>query len=165
MERDPQFDPHAVEATFQARGTVVYLDLGRTNTGTYDKVAIDLGTEDGILPGDHFLAFRQRLDDALYLEREVIGGGFWHARKRAIPVALADEIYANAFPNEGLALGGGRRKSWSELRGLATPARYLAELVVLDAQPSVSTAMIVYAEKEVLIGDQVELKAGEAPKP
>jgi hypothetical protein len=156
--KHPWFDPHAQEPTYLARGHVVYLDYDQADVGTHDRLAINVGSEHGILPGDHFMVLREKMDDRLQFDNEVFGGGLRDPEEKGIPYGLAEQIFENAYPRGTGVRKIERRRKFREMREMGIPPRYLGELVVLTTQPETSTAIIVYSIREIMPGDLVELK-------
>lgn len=162
---DPEFQAHCVEPVPAGRGRIVYLDYDQADAGTWDRVAIDLGAEHGVLPGDVFRVYRDDLDDSLSLGpyEGLSKRGLARHNRRADKMSplQGEEILDEAFPDPKRTQFQ-KRRIFNRIMELKIPRRVIGELVVLDTQEETSTAVLTYSTREILAGDKIELKEGQA---
>jgi len=161
------FQDHCVEPFPYGRGHIIYLDYNAMAAGTWDRVAIDLGSAHGVLPGDTFLVYRDELNDDLRIPYEVYskrGLRKYNERRYKMSMQQAEEIWDQAMPNPKTWTHFDKNKILPTIRDIETPRRTIGELVVLATREENSTAILVYARREVVAGDKIELKAGQPVK-
>lgn len=160
---DLDIQRHCVEENPYGRGHIVYLDYDQVDAGTWDRVAIDLGAADGVLPGDRFLVFRETQDDRLRIEYDTwgkVGLERYHEKIEKMSWIQAEQIMENAYP--GHRRGPFKtRKILSQIRDLSIPRRVVGELIVLATREETSTAILSYANRAIVPGDQIELRTGQ----
>jgi len=127
----------------KATGRIVLAKDFDTELGTGTKVYLNLGTNQGIKPGDYFRAVRAYEAD---LHNPVDSLSFkatntddTQARPPAVEKGMFDTSKGPTIHVADL------------------PRRAVGEIVVLSATPTTSTGMIVFAMEDVHIGDVVEL--------
>lgn len=127
----------------KASGRIVLAKDFDTELGTGTKVYLNLGTNQGIKPGDYFRAVRSYEAD---LHNPVDSLSF--------KTSAADDTQARppAVERGMLDISKGPTIHVADL-----PRRAVGEIVVLSATPTTSTGMIVFAMEDVHIGDVVEL--------
>ncbi|MGH9576773.1 MAG: OmpA family protein, partial [Terriglobales bacterium] len=109
--------------------------------GTGHKVYLNVGTNQGVKPGDYFRAVR---DYRIASMNEVDALSY--------KASVADDTQKNspAFPKTRLG---------------DLPRRSLGEMVVLNASPASATAMVTFALETIEVGDMVEMMEPLPPPP
>lgn len=126
----PAFDRLRVERNGKATGTVIHTKDAVVNPASGDIVQIDLGSEDGLKPGDFLTAF----------------AAVRHNSKGHMPdyhYRYINEVYSSADQHED--------------RGRDVyPPLPVGQMVVMTTQPHTATVKIVYSIREVTLGSLVE---------
>jgi hypothetical protein len=125
------FRTEGIELTGENAGFIVHVQDDKLSFGTGDIVNIDMGSQDGIQPGDRFTIYRDwagevRFDSAtMYIDGQ---------QERAQDRLEEDE------------------------RGPKYSPVILGQLIVLGTRDSTSTGKVVAAVRELSVGDRVELR-------
>jgi hypothetical protein len=140
--RSMRFDRFA-PANGKASGRIVMARDFDTELGSGSKVYLNLGTNQGLKPGDYLRAVRSYEAD---LHDPVDSLSFKASTEddsQAKPPSFEKGMFdGNKGPNIHVA---------------DLPRRAVGEIIVLSATPTTSTGMIVFATEDVHIGDVVEL--------
>lgn len=109
--------------------------------GTGHKVYLNVGTNQGVKPGDYFRAVRDyRLDSMNKVDA------------LSYKASVADDTQKDP-------------PHFSKSRLGELPRRALGEMVVLSASPSSATAMVTFALENIEVGDRVEMMEPLPPPP
>jgi hypothetical protein len=127
----PPFDRLAVERNGKATGNIIHTRDTMVHVATGDIVQIDLGSEDGVAPGDFLTAFADVRAD----------------RKHWMPP------YDFKYGNEIFSLPDLHQDDGREVY----PQMPVAQLIVVSAGAHTSTAKIVHSVREVTVGSMVEV--------
>lgn len=125
------FRTEGIELTGENGGYIVHVQDDKLSFGTGDIVNIDMGSQDGIQPGDSFTIFRDwagevRFDSAtMYIDGQ---------QERAADRLKEDE------------------------RGPKYSPVILGQLIVIGTRENTSTGKVVAAVRELSVGDRVELR-------
>jgi hypothetical protein len=137
-----QFD-RFLPATGKTSGRIVLARDFDGYLGTGRKVYMNLGSNQGVKPGEYFRAFRPYSDD---LRNPVDSLSFMASISEDTQRRPA-AIEANFFNKTGGPI--------IHVRDL--PRRAVGEVLVLSTTPTTSTGMIVFALEDIHLGDGVEL--------
>ncbi len=129
--RDVPFSRLDVEPSGKANGYVVRVQDNRNQAFTGNVVDVDLGSKDGLKPGDVMQIY---LNNEPPVERQVTFSYKWGNRRY-----------------ESLDLR-------NEDRNLLYPRKPIGQLLVLTTGEKTATAKIVYAVREVEVGSLVEVR-------
>ena len=147
------------------RGRVVYIKEGHLQAAEWNQVAIDLGSVDGVIPGDRFIVYRDTQQE-LFLRPEhktfgKIGLKRYNKKPYRKTYWQAETLVGNAYPNP--YRGPFRtRKLLTEMREeTGIPRRVLGEMVVLATSDTTSVAILSASSQEIWVGDKIELKGGQ----
>jgi nucleoid-associated protein YgaU len=127
----PPFDALGVEPNGKATGVVIHARDTKVNVAAGDVVQIDLGSEDGLQPGDFLTAFANVRAD----------------RKHWMPP------YDFKYGNEIFSLPDLHQDDGREIY----PQLPVAQLIVVSAGEHTATAKIVHSVREITIGSMVEI--------
>lgn len=132
----------------RGRGHIVWME-DMTNQGARGtKVSIDLGSKEGVMPGDVFLVWRDRPSDPLTLDVEHLGRG-WDMRDAVQRRKLRrDPTVKSVF---------GKQDPVYQM-----PPRLIGELVVLYTEDHTATARVLQGRREVYVGDRIVYEPGDA---
>lgn len=131
------------------RGRIILQKDFQTYAGGSSKVYLNIGSDQGVKPGDYFMALRG------------FGKHFGDAADRATYEATIYDstqkhpVVTDASP---FNFGGGTHVHLADL-----PERALGELIVLSVTPKSSTAMVAFSIEDIQIGDYVERHELPAP--
>jgi hypothetical protein len=132
-----------VPASGKASGRIVLAKDFDTELGTGMKVYLNLGTNQGIKPGDYFRAVRTYEADL----HDPVDSLSFKASTAEDTQAKPPSIEKNMFTGT----------SGPNIHVADLPRRAVGEIVVLSTTPTTSTGMIVFAMEDIHIGDVVEL--------
>jgi hypothetical protein len=128
----------------EGRGRIVWIEdqVYAGSTGTL--VSIDLGSRNGVMPGDVFRIFRDE-KSSLNIDVEHLGHA-WddHNAKRRAKIrreASAKTVYGKQEPVYDV------------------PPRLIGELVVLYTEEETATARVISGKREFYVGDQIVYEA------
>jgi len=127
----------------KASGRIVLARDFDSELGTGAKVYMNVGTNQGIKVGDYFKAVRSYSAD----------------RNDPVDSLSFKASYTDDTQKHPPSVEGGMftRSNGPNIHVADFPRRAVGEIVVLDATPTTSTGMIVFALEDVHIGDTVEL--------
>lgn len=118
-------------------GQVVMARDFTTMVGFGEKVYLNLGSEQGLKPGDYLLAVRDyaanRIGEDEALSYKVPQGDDTQAKQRVLKVSDLEKL----------------------------PRRVVGEMIVLNVMPGSATAMVTFARESVKVGDGVEIQRGQ----
>jgi outer membrane protein OmpA-like peptidoglycan-associated protein len=147
QQREPVVPRHMIpfnrfpSSSSALRGRIV---LGKDFTsyeGAGSKVYLNIGSDQGVKPGDYFRAVRaygRHLADA--------------ADRVSYESTVYDDVQAHPVMSDVSPVhAGGTRVHLADL-----PERALGELIILSVTPKSSTAMIAFSLEDVQVGDYVE---------
>jgi len=124
------------------RGFIVYsADKTVASAGDHQLMTIDLGTDEGVVPGDVFRVYRDFPTD--WYDSDVD-----HLGTLADHVAARDKMKRHRRLDERWVFG--KQKPVPD-----TPPRVIGELVVLYAERGTATTRLLWSDGEVLLGDRV----------
>jgi len=129
--REVPFSKLDVEPSGKANGYVVHLQDDMNQASTGNIVDVDLGSADGLNPGDILQVYLSSTPPA---ERRVKYSYKW-----------GDRRYES-------------QKLRDEDAGMLYPRKPIAHLMILTTAEKTSTAKIIYAEREVELGSKVEVR-------
>ncbi len=129
--RDIPFDKLDVEPSGKVNGYIVHLQDGRGAALTGNVVDVDLGSGDGLAPGDILQIYVSTTPPA---ERRVKYHYKWQDRR---------------YKSQDLR---------NEDSGLFYPRKPVGHLMVLTTAEKTSTAKIIYSVREIEVGSRVELR-------
>jgi hypothetical protein len=127
----------------KASGRIVMARDFDTELGTGAKVYINVGTNQGIKVGDYFKAVRAYSADL----KDPVDSLSFRASTTEDTQKRPPSVEGGMFT----------RTKGPNIRVADFPRRAVGEVVILDATPTTSTGMIVFALEDVHIGDTVEL--------
>jgi len=137
-----RFDRFA-PANGKARGRIIMARDFDTELGTGAKVYMNMGTNQGIKVGDYLKAVRRYTDDL----------------KDPVDSLSFKASYTEDTQKKPPSVEGGMftKTKGPNIHVADLPRRAVGEVVILNATPTTSTGMIVFALEDVHIGDTVEL--------
>ena len=130
-------------STGKSSGRIVMAKDFDTELGTGTKIYLNLGSNQGVKPGDYMRAVRTYETD---LHNPVDSLSF--------KASTADDTQTKPPSFESGMLD---RSKGPNIHVADLPRRAIGEIVILSSTPTTSTGMIVYALEDVHIGDVVEL--------
>ena len=130
-EREVAFSKLDVEPSGKANGTIVHLQDGMNGALTGSMVDVDLGSRDGLHPGDVMLIYLNNLPSRA---RDVTYDYKWN-NHRFQSLQLRAEDRHEHFPRKPIG-----------------------QLMVISPSERTSSAKILYATRDVEVGDLVEVK-------
>ena len=125
----------------EGRGRIVWIEDMVHSGATGTLVSIDLGSDNGIMPGDVFRIFRDEKYDAQFIDVEHLGRAWddHNAVRRSKPRR-----------DPGAKTTSGRQDPVYD-----APPRLIGELVVLYTEPGTATARVFHGNREFYVGDQI----------
>lgn len=145
LQRRHERIQHVNELAERGRGFIVYVLDDVENAGLGMLVSIDLGTADGVLPGDTFTVYRTHDYKFLDLDVDFLGTEWDRLEGTKRVRKHRDIAERDVF---------GRQKPVRR-----TPPRLIGELVVLYAERHTATAIVQTSELEFVPGDKVIFSA------
>ncbi|MEM7245505.1 MAG: LysM peptidoglycan-binding domain-containing protein [Acidobacteriota bacterium] len=141
LTRRHESQRHVLDVADRGRGFVAWVEGNYAASTKGNLVTIDLGSDQGVLPGDVFTVFRNFEHDVTALDNDFLGK-FWDRREGLNKV---------------------RRKRTHDERGIFfdqrkihdTPPRIIGELVVLYTERHSATAKVLQTRLEVVPGDLI----------
>jgi hypothetical protein len=127
----------------KASGRIVLARDFDTELGTGAKIYMNVGTNQGIKIGDYFKAVRNYTEDL----KDPVDSLSFKASNTEDTQKRPPSVEGGMFT----------RTKGPNIHVADLPRRAVGEIVVLDATPTTSTGMIVFALEDVHIGDTVEL--------
>ena len=126
----PPFDRLQVLSEGKPTGYIVHVKDDTQRVGTGHIVDVDLGFEDGLQPGDYLTVF---LPNLAYDKYSAVKYDYtWRNQRYETPE------YRHDYHNE-------------------YPAKIIGQLVILTTEKNTATAKIIYAVREIEVGDEVEV--------
>lgn len=127
-----------------ARGRIVLARDFDSVLGTRSKVYLDLGSQQGVKPGDLFRVLRSYSSG---LADPVDGLSF--------KAPAQEDTQKHPAAIEPTWLERKSRRRGPEIHVSDLPARGVGELLIIGATPTSATAMVLYALEEIHLGDEV----------
>jgi len=139
--RDLGYQPRVLDLPHEGRGYIVYVHDLVYGGAIGSLVTIDLGTMDGVIPGDVFRIFRDEKYNALHLDVDHLGHAWdWRNAKKEEAIRRDPQdktVYGKSKPVETL------------------PPRLVGTLVVLYAEDHTATCTTIQGAQEFYTGDAV----------
>lgn len=140
--------PHVNAVPERGRGAIVYFSDLVVSATQGDLCSLDLGSDQGIMPGDVFQVYRNEAHD--FLNEDVDHLGKYLDKREAM------DTMRNRRPVDELDT------FWRQRRIHDLPPRIVGEVVVLYAEKDTSTAKITKSTGELQLGDLVVYKPIDA---
>ena len=125
----------------EGRGRIVWIEDALHAGAMGTLVSIDLGSANGVMPGDVFRIFRDEKYDAGFIDVEHLGRAWddHNAVRRGKPRRDRGDktVYGKQDPVYD------------------APPRLIGELVVLYTEPGTATARVFHGNREFYVGDQI----------
>lgn len=141
VRRHEQREEHFNELSTRGRGFVVYGQDQALNAAEGRLVSIDLGSDQGVMPGDTFRIYRDFQHDFFHTDLDRLGSWFDNRDGARRMIRRRDVDEQGVF---------GRQRDIPD-----TPPRVIGELVVLYAESDTATARLLHSDFEVLAGDRL----------